>query len=94
MIDDLQVIEHFQDPDSCGWAIYVLFTAPSRRYNGPIQWGILDMLTGTENGIDMATDTGPRTVEEVIRDSFWLVDWYPDEQAARAALHEARSRVW
>ncbi len=90
--DGLVVVEYTQDADSFGWAVTALFcvdTGVRRR------WGIMAILINTSHGADLNPRWFQvRSAADVVRNAWHLADWHVDEAAARAALEEARSRIW
>lgn len=101
-IDYLTIVDFAQDADSFGWAILALFTVNKASEKTSPRWGVLDVLTGTENGAEHRHDEADGQIvgyvdgtrEDAIRRHWHLVDWHPSEAAARAAFAEARSRRW
>src|SRR5689334_3101862 len=96
---EAEVLEYHQNVDSFGWSILALFKARYGRKDkdgGEVyRWGILDILTGTENGEGYPTDKGtPRTQLEVVAAEWNLIDWFYTEEEAKSAFMEAQSRKW
>lgn len=91
--DSLAIVAWSQDADSWGWAVLALFTADTGTR---LRWGTMDCLLGTPHGAGVVLYGGqrPRTEADVIRRFWHMVDWHVDEQRARAAYTEARSRIW
>ena len=85
--DGLVVIEYTQDADSFGWSVLALVMA-NYKPDQP-RYGVLDATLSTEFGQRQG-----RSQEQVIREAWNLVDWYPNEDAARDTYDEARSRTW
>jgi hypothetical protein len=86
--DGLSVIEYHQDANSFGWSVVALIVASVTGPWGKERWGVLTALVGTDVGM-----VGGRSRQDVVRDSWHIVDWYGSMADAHQAYDEVKSRT-